>query len=140
MPTFVEGLQAKGWTAHTPRGPFTKGDWELDFDTSHWMIASSRANPRVFDIPLPDEYHAGWTVNLIEHLFRMEDELVRLRVALGAIRDVSGAGDPTRAAAEALAGCYHRWLINVEVPEGQPGRVFCPICGGRATEPDAGRR
>ena len=137
MPTLAEALQAKGWTAQTPRGPFTKGDWELDFDTSHWMIVSSRANPRVIDVPAPDEYHAAWIVNLVEHLCRMEDERVRLHRALMAIREMPGAGVEARAAAVgALAGCYHKWLINVEVPEGQLGRVFCPICG-RAAEPDA---
>ena len=138
MPPLAEALQAKGWTAHTPRGPFTKGDWSLDFATSHWLIVSSRANPRVFDVPAPDEYHAAWAANLVEHLCRMEDERVRLRRALGAIQELPGAGEAAHAsAAGALAACYHRWLINVEVPQGQYGRVFCPICGQRAAEPEA---
>ena len=131
MPTLAEKLQAKGWTAHTPRGPFTKGDWELDFDTSHWMTVSSRANPRVFDVPAPDDYHAGWTANLIEHLCRMEDERVRLREALALIRESPTEEVARAAAVAALARCYHRWLLNVEVAEGQFGRVFCPICGRR---------
>jgi hypothetical protein len=128
----------RGWTVHTPRGPFTKADWELDFDTGDWLIVSSRANPRVFDVPAPDEYHAGWAANLVEHLCRMEGERARLRNALGTIRDLPAAGDAAHAlAAGALAGCYHTWRINVEIPEGQLGRVFCPICGRRAAEPEA---
>jgi hypothetical protein len=138
MPTLADALQTKGWRAHTPRGPFTKGDWALDFDTSHWLIVSSRANPRVFDVPAPDEYHAVWAANLVEHLCRREDERVRLREALLAIREMPVAGDSARAAAAAaLAGCYHRWLVNSEVGQGQLGRVFCPICGQRAAEPEA---
>ncbi|HZZ81043.1 MAG TPA: hypothetical protein VFE62_21255 [Gemmataceae bacterium] len=134
----AEALQAEGWTAHTPLGPFTKGAWELGFDTSHWMILSTKDNPRVFDVPLPDQYHVGWTVNLVEHLCRVEDERVRLRMALGAIRDMSGVAEAGRAAATgALAECYHSWLINVGIPEGHLGRVFCPICGRRAAEPES---
>jgi hypothetical protein len=133
----ADALQAKGWMAHTPQGPFTKGDWELDFDTSHWMIVSSRTNPRVFDVPVPDEYHTAWAVNLIEHLCQMEDERGRLREALAAIRDMPGARAEARSAAtDALGRCYHRWLVNVEVAERHMGRVLCPICGRTAAEPE----
>ena len=135
MPTLAEALQAKGWTAHTPQEPFTKGDWSLDFDTSHWLIVSSRANPRVFDVPAPDEYHAAWAANLVEHLCRMEDELVRLRKALSEIRDTSDVGDSAHTtAAKALGCCYHRWLVNMGVSEGRVGRVYCPICGQTEAE------
>jgi hypothetical protein len=134
----VDALQAKGWTVHTPWGPFTKGEWELDFDTSHWMIVSCRTNPRVFDVPVPDEYHSDWTVNLIEHLCRVEEERGRLRVAIRTIRDMPGVGaEASSIAAEALERCYHRWLVNFQVTEGQFGRVFCPNCGRVAAETDA---
>jgi hypothetical protein len=132
----TDALRAKGWTVTSPTGPFKKGEWVIDFDTSHWMIVSSRSNPRVFDIPVPDEYHTAWTVNLIEHLCQMEDEGDRLRTALKSIRDSSGAGSEARAAsAKALERCYHRWLVDMRVPEGQVGRAYCISCGCAAVEP-----
>jgi hypothetical protein len=130
---FDEALEAKGWTAN-----YTKGGWSIVFDTSSWMIVSTESNPRVFDIHVPGEYESRWTVNLIEHLCRMEDERGRLRKALEAIRDMPGAGDAARSsAAEALRRCYHNWLVNVSVPDGQLGRLFCPICGQLAAGPEA---
>ncbi len=75
-------------------------------------------------------------VNVIEHLCRMEDERARLRSALAAIGNMPGAGDAARTAAVALGQCYHRWLVNVEVPDGQADRVFCPVCGRTAAAPE----
>lgn len=89
----ADALRDKGWTVLTQKGPFVKGDWKVDYDTSHWMIVSSKTNPRVFDIPEPIESEAAWTANLIEHLCQMEDERVRLRMALETIRLIPGAGD-----------------------------------------------
>jgi len=137
MSTLPDALQARGWTVHTPHGPFTKNGWKIDFDTSNWMIVSSRVNPRVFDVPVPDEYHARWTANLIEHLCQEEDERVRLRAVIEAIHGMPGVGSEARStASNALERCYHRWLVNVEVVEGHLGRLFCPICGQRAARPD----
>jgi hypothetical protein len=130
MSTFTDGLKARGWTDNRPDSDYAKGGWAILFDTSSWMIVSTESNPRAFDVHVPGEDESGWTVNLIEHLCRMEDERLRLRKALEGIRGMAGAGEAARsAAAEALAQCYHSWLVNVDVSEGQTGRLDCPICG-----------
>ena len=60
----------------------------------------------------------------------MEDERHRLREALKSIRDNDVFDQAVRSIAkEALEQCYHTWLVNIDVPEGQPGRIYCPICG-----------
>lgn len=93
------------------------------------MIVETKSNPRVFDVHVPGDYESGWTVNLIEHLCKMEDERQRLRQALERIRDSESSSQATRSMAkEALKKCYHTWLINPNIPEGQGDRVYCPIC------------
>jgi hypothetical protein len=127
---FADDLKAKGWTEITELWEYAKGDWKIDFDTGHWMIVSTKNNPRVFDVSTPREYESAWTVNLIEHLCRMDDERHRIREAVKRIRDNQTAGPQARfAAAEALEQCYHSWLVNLAVPEGQIGRVYCSVCG-----------
>jgi hypothetical protein len=136
---FADDLKAKGWTELSKDWEFTKGDWKIDFDTGHWMIVSTRSNPRVFDVSAPQDYESRWTVSLIEHLCRMEDERVRLRTALAEIRDSPTSNEPARSmAGEALEQCYHSWLINVKIPENEIGRAYCSICGKTATEQQAG--
>jgi hypothetical protein len=131
---FRKTLKAKGWTEIAKLWEYAKGDWKIDFDTSDWMIVSNKNNPRVFDVHLPGDYESAWTVNLIEHLCRMEDERCRLRKALEGIRDDSASEQHARSAAkEALARCYHAWLVDVNIPEGQTGRVYCQICGQTGT-------
>jgi hypothetical protein len=79
-------LGALGST-ETGSGSFIKGDWAIEFDTGSWLTLSSRANPRVFDVPTPGEYESVWTVTLLEHLFAIDEERRRLRAALERIRD-----------------------------------------------------
>ena len=120
---FDDYLEQKGWTE------YTKGDWKIHFDTSSWMIVETKGNPRVFDVHVPGDYESGWTVNLIEHLCKMEDERHRLREALEKIRDNNSSDREARLVAkEALEQCYHSWLINLDIPKGQPGRLYCSIC------------
>jgi hypothetical protein len=123
---FADELKANGWT-ETGHGCYAKGDWTVVPDTSSWMIVSTTHNPRVFDVPIPGEYESRWTANLIEHLCEMDDERRRLRNALEAIRD--NPADARQTALDTLTQCYHRWLINVQIPEQQMGRVYCAICG-----------
>jgi hypothetical protein len=105
---FADDLKAKGWTEITELWEYAKGDWKIDFDTGHWMIVSTQNNPRVFDVSAPRDYESAWTVNLIEHLCRMDDERHRLREAVKRIRDNPTADPEARfAAAEALGQCYH---------------------------------
>lgn len=131
----VRKLKAKGWT-ETGLWEYAKGEWKVLFDTSSWMILSTGNNERVFDVHVPTTYEAAWTVNLIEHLCRMEDERHRLRQALERIRDNLPSSPEARALAiDALQQCYHTWLVNLDVPEGQMGRVHCPICGATEVQP-----
>jgi hypothetical protein len=93
------------------------------------MIVSTEHNERVFDVHVPGEYEAAWAVKLIEHLCQMEDERHRLRTVLAGIHDNPASGhEPRSAAVEALQQCYHRWPVNLNVLEGQMGRLYCPIC------------
>ena len=135
---FADELKARGWTEGGRQADYSKGSWSICFDTSSWVEVATAANPRTFDVHVPGEYESRWTVNLIEHLCRMEDELVRLRKALSEIRDTSDVGDSAHTtAAKALGCCYHRWLVNMGVSEGRVGRVYCPICGQTEAEPVA---
>jgi hypothetical protein len=132
---FADDLKAKGWTEIAWMLEYAKGDWKIGFDTGHWMIVETKNNPRVFDVHVPDDYSSRWTVNLIEHLCRMEDERQRLRKALEMIRDDPACGEGGRSeAAEALKSCYHNWLVNLKVPQGQKGRLYCCICGDTEVE------
>jgi hypothetical protein len=131
---FFDDLKAKGWTEIVKRWEYAKGDWNIAYDSGHWMIVSTKDNPRVFDVSTPGgDYESVWTVNLIEHLCQMDDERHRLRKVLERIRDNPMSGpEVCSAASAALRQCYHAWLVNVEVPEGQMGRLYCPICGQTA--------
>jgi hypothetical protein len=81
---FVGLLHEKGWQEVRPF-EYRKGEWALVFDTSSWLEVGTKSNPRVFDVSVPDDHRADWTVNLIEHLCRSEDERFRLRSALDQI-------------------------------------------------------
>jgi hypothetical protein len=131
-------LKGKGWTEIAPMGEYAKGSWRILFDTSSWMIVSTTSNPRVFDVHVPGDYESSWTVNLIEHLCNMEDERHRLRTAMKGICDNPKSGQEAHSTlAEALARCYHSWLVDIDVPEGRMGRLYCPICGRTATQIDS---
>ncbi len=133
---FFDDLKSKGWTEVSPQWEFVKGDWEISFDTGHWMIVATANNPRVFDVHAPRDYESVWTVNLIEHLCRMDDERRRLRHALEGIRDHHLSGQVARDwATAALQPCYHTWLINLDIPEGERGRIACPICAASEVWP-----
>ena len=81
--SLTDVFKQKGWIGDwSGFGGGRKGDWEAYLDTSSWMIVSHAKNPRVWDVPMPSESLEGWTVNLIEHLCRMEDERFRLRNTL----------------------------------------------------------
>jgi len=126
---FADDLKRHGWTEIVDLWKYAKGDWKVHFDTSSWLIVETKSNPRVFDVHVPGDYESSWTVNLIEHLCQMEDERHRFREVLEKIRDDKTANPTTRSRAEeALEQCYHTWLVNLKVAEGQPGRVYCQIC------------
>ena len=129
---FVRALKARGWS-EAGLWEYAKGSWKVGFDTGSWMIVSTENNERVFDVHVPGHYESAWTVNLVEHLCQMDDERHRLRKALEQTRDnVTSGAEAAAIAVEALQQCYHSWRVNVEIPEDQKGRIYCPICG--ATE------
>lgn len=119
-------LKAKGWTV-LGDGWYIKGDWKVEMDTSTWLQVSTKHNPRAFDLRVLGVHESRWTANLIEHLCEMEDERHRLRAALETILDNPRAA--IEIARSALNQCYHNWLVNVEIPEKQAGRVYCVVCG-----------
>ena len=126
---FDDDLKRQGWTEIAKMWEYEKGDWQIHFDTSSWMMVETKYNPRVFDVHVPGDYESRWTVNLIEHLCSMEDERHRLREALERIRDNNSSDQAALSIAkEALEQCYHTWLVHADMPQGQPGRVYCPIC------------
>jgi hypothetical protein len=128
----ADELKAKGWT-EKGMGWYVKGDWAVEMDTSSWMIVSTKSNPRIFDVHVPSAYESGWTANLIDHLCAMEEERHRLRAVLEAIRD--NPSEARETAINALRQCYHRWLVNLQVPEDQIGRQYCVICGALSSRP-----
>lgn len=127
---FQDELLTQGWTENGP-GCYAKGDWFIEPDTSSWMFVSTKQNPRVFDVHVPGDYEARWTVHLIEHLCEMEDVRQRLRATLKAIRDNPHQG--RQEATDALRQCYHKWLVNLNVPEKKLGRTYCAICSALGT-------
>lgn len=138
---FTDELQARGWSEVAKDWEYAKGTWSLCFDTGHWMIVATSDNPRVFTVPAPTGHESAWTANLIEHLCRMEDERQRLRHALEDIDKVARADGQVRSLAQgALRQCYHSWLVNVKVADGQMGRLYCSVCGKQETSERASGR
>ena len=72
-PRFGIALKTAGWKEVVPYVEFRKNQRRIVFDTSSWMVLSNDTNPRVFDVPVPAREHEQWTLNLIEHLFALED-------------------------------------------------------------------
>jgi len=48
-------------------------------DTSTWIEIGTTSEERVFDIPVPQRDQIQWTLNLIDHLLRIDDELRLLK-------------------------------------------------------------
>lgn len=78
--SFEEYLRREGWEERRPSW-LQKGDWVVVFDPGGWLIVGTAGNPRVFDVPTPDEERHLWTLDLIEHLCATDDELRKLRGA-----------------------------------------------------------
>jgi hypothetical protein len=129
---FGEELKALGWR-EIGVCCYEKGDWLFDLDTSSWMDLWTKAKGKpVFTVHVPEVYEARWTAHLIEHLFSIEEERRRLRAALEEIRDNPLVARQT--ATLALDQCYHKWLVNLAIPESQMGRVYCDVCGAMRAE------
>ena len=74
--SFKEVLISEGWVEIKPF-VIRKGHWEICFDTSDWMELGTEQNPRIFDVPVPNDRKRNirWTINLISHLFETNDQL-----------------------------------------------------------------
>jgi len=127
---FIDELKKAGWKDIFRAVEFQKGEWKILFDTSSRMIVENKSNPRVFDVHVPNKYESRWTVDLVEHLCRMEDERCRLRTALDQISNSSASAIVRKEIAEkALKECYHTWIVKSPLPENESTVYFCPICG-----------
>lgn len=127
---FLEQLVEKGWKEVKHDWEYRKGKWVVFRDTSSWFEVGTEDNPRVFDVHSPKEFEIGWTINLIEHLCKMEDERIRLRQAL--TRIANGDKSPRDVANAYLAKCYHTWLVE----EDGEYKYACPICGSETNGPN----
>jgi hypothetical protein len=75
---FLNTLKENGWVEVDGDWEYRKGGWFILRDTGSWWMAGTVNTPRVFDVSEPHG-NEGWTVNLIEHLCKCDDELVQLR-------------------------------------------------------------
>ena len=72
--SFNEYLKNNGWVETQPY-KYVKKNWMVVFDTSKWIEVGTNKTPRIFDVPVPNENQNQWTLNLIEHLCKTDDEL-----------------------------------------------------------------
>jgi hypothetical protein len=68
---------------------------------------------------------------IVEHLGAMATEHRRLARALEEIRDGAGPAAPNAIARQALAACYHTWLVDDVLGADQTKQLCCAICGQR---------
>jgi hypothetical protein len=71
---FIKKLKDNNWAEIAYNWEYRKGDWVIKRDSSSWWIVGTRGNPRIFDVPEPTGITSVWTVNLIEHLCRMDEK------------------------------------------------------------------
>jgi hypothetical protein len=76
---FQRTLREAGWAEAQPGVAYAKGTWRAVFDTSSWVEVGTEANPRVFDVPVPEARLGAWCIKLIEHLCAADDEIRRLK-------------------------------------------------------------
>lgn len=69
--------------------------------------------------------------HLAEHFDEMAAQQRRFSSALEATRDSVDPAAPNAIATQALAACYHTWLVDYEGEGGPKGEHYCPICGRR---------
>lgn len=76
--SFVDRLKESGWSEFKPCS-YRKGGWIVIFDTSSWLEVGTDRNPRIFDMPVPENGREQWTLSLIEHLCKTDDEMQKLK-------------------------------------------------------------
>ena len=77
--SFIDYLKNDGWSECKPH-TYRKANWIVCFDTSSWLEVGTEQTPRIFDIPLPQNGKEQWTLNLIAHLCKTDDELQKLKL------------------------------------------------------------
>ncbi len=78
--SFVELLIESEWREHEPF-TFRKANWLIVFGTSAWLEVGTDKTPRLFDVPVPHDGGEQWTLSLINHLCKTDDELQRITQA-----------------------------------------------------------
>jgi len=73
---FYEALKASGWEEIQRQVEYRKGSYFIIFDTGSWMELYASTDRRVFDVAVP-ETRLFRTLNLLEHLARTDDALIR---------------------------------------------------------------
>lgn len=129
MVSFTDLLKSSGWSEIQESVRYRKNSWEIFYDTSSWIEVGTANNPRIFDVPHPEPRLQQWSVLLIEHLCKMEDERFRLREALALILKADPQIPTVAVAQDALQSCYHRWLVKSQLPESRNTIYCCTICG-----------
>ncbi len=71
---FVQYLKNAGWAEVAPY-TLKKENWIVSFDTSSWIEVGTERTPHIFDVPVPENGKAQWTLNLITHLCKTDDVL-----------------------------------------------------------------
>ncbi|WP_049723365.1 hypothetical protein [Gilvimarinus polysaccharolyticus] len=73
--SFSSFLIENGWDKDSQSVKYSKGNWNLTYDTSAWIEVGTIRNPRVFDVPVPEKDKEQWTLNLIVHLCEADDKI-----------------------------------------------------------------
>ncbi len=76
--SFIITLKENGWEEVQESVSYSKNNWVLNFDTSSWIEVGTKNNSHIFDVPFPEQAKEIWTLNLIEHLCKTDDELFKL--------------------------------------------------------------
>ena len=119
--SLIYTLKENEWIEVKEDWEYRKGNWVVLRDTSSWWIICTKSNPRVFDIHEPSEYESKWTVNLIEHLCKMEDERSNLRRCLEYIQNSTRETQIIELTKMTLEKCYHNWIIV-------NNKLNCSVC------------
>lgn len=80
---FLKRLKENNWTEVVFDTEYRKGSWFIVRDTGSWWMVGTENNSRVFDVPEPSDYTATWTINLIEHLCKMDEQVSKVTQANG---------------------------------------------------------
>jgi len=77
--SFTKMLKENGWLEKQPNVYYVKGNWQIVFDTNSWIEIGTTKTPRVFDVPTPTIGLEQWTLNLIEHLCKADDQIHQIK-------------------------------------------------------------